>query len=200
MCNFFTSGLWTWCRVVPTRVYISPAGDSAGRPLTCRPPHSVKLMEPRMEIKLNDATNNSNRLLNASRRGCFFCSAVAVNYRPETQRPIRTWRTFRVDEVVRLKSGKEIPVRLPWSPHVCFWEVWTTGNWVFKFLKKCKSCFIWPEKWFQSADFYFYFSCFLRARGFRCARLSHCQRCRRNPSYFIKKQLVNFHFTFLFLI
>lgn len=109
-----------------TRLYLSCRGLSRP-PLTCRPPHSVKLMEPRMEIKLNDATNNSNRLLNASCRGCFFCSAVAVNYRPETQRPIRTWRTFRVDEVVRLKSGeKKIPVRLSWSPHVCFWEVWTT--------------------------------------------------------------------------
>lgn len=72
-----------------TRLYLSCRGLSRP-PLTCRPPHSVKLMEPRMEIKLNDATNNSNRLLNASRRGCFFCSAVAVNYRPETQRPIRT--------------------------------------------------------------------------------------------------------------
>lgn len=96
-------------RVVPcgsdTRLYFSCRGLSRP-PLTCRPPHSVKLMEPRMEIKLNDATNNSNRLLNASRRGCFFVPLLPLNYGPETQRPIRTWWTFRVDGVVRLKSGK----------------------------------------------------------------------------------------------
>lgn len=137
----------------------------SGPPLTCRPARSVTLMEPRREIKLSDATNNSNRLLNASRRGrpFFFPAALAVNYGPETLRPIQTRRTFPGGRGCEAETGAQLPARLL-VRSACLPS------------RRPGSTFIVPAR--------------------------QCRR--RNLPYlfifFIKNELVNFHFTFLFLI
>lgn len=125
-----------WKRSFDTCLYFSCRRLSRPSP-TRRPPHSVKLMEPRMEIKLSGAANNSNRLLNASRRGSLFCSAVAVSFRDAA---------FNQDEMYFQGWGAcEVQIRK---------KIWDKNHparvcWLFNSTKNAKAAF-WTRKYFAA--------------------------------------------------